>query len=476
MTEKNRFGRLLCILIIAWTTCAALYRLPDEVLGLPVKKVDLLSDIRIRPEDPRMDSLLFTPLETIPSVPDSAYLHHADSILLVKRDSLYHALLAEMETDTAHLRIRDFSPGHTGLRRFFTSLNHIETLNRPVRIAFLGDSFIEGDIIVADFRAMMQTHFGGHGVGFVPVTSNVAQYRPTIRQQSAGWKTHSILSDRQYEKYALSGLSFDTEDGEASISFRTTDNYPGLEEASSLKFIYSGNSHAEVRLICNGAKDTIRDVLPSTDSIRQYEMQGHFTDGRLRFRNAEDLQALGIALEDPAGVVVDNFSLRSNTGIVWANLHENTCRAWNEIRPYDLIIIQYGLNVTSGDQYDYKWYAENMKKAVKRLRTCFPESDMLLLGVSDRSHYHNGAYKTMPSVVALWNAQYKIAEQTGIPFWSIFHAMGGENSMVRYVKNRWAGKDYTHLSFRGGRQIAAALFDTLMLEKKLYDEVEKILD
>ncbi len=81
----------------------------------------------------------------------------------------------------------------------------------------------------------------------------------------------------------------------------------------------------------------------------------------------------------------------------------------------------------------------------------------MLLGVSDRSHQEEGEFETMPAVLALLHTQRQIARKTGIPFWNTFGAMGGENSMVRYVENNWASKDYTHLSFRGVREIATAL-------------------
>ena len=45
--------------------------------------------------------------------------------------------------------------------------------------------------------------------------------------------------------------------------------------------------------------------------------------------------------------------------------------------------------------------------------------------------------------------------------------------MVDYVSRNWAAKDYTHLSFQGGRELAYALFDALILEKQLYDTLEK---
>jgi hypothetical protein len=114
-----------------------------------------------------------------------------------------------------------------------------------------------------------------------------------------------------------------------------------------------------------------------------------------------------------------------------------------------------------------------MVETIKHLQRCFPESDLLLLSLSDRANLYNGEFKTMPAVLALLHTQRQIAKQTGIPFWNMFGAMGGENSMVKYVQKGWASKDYTHLGFRGGREIAKSLMKALMLEKDFYDEIEK---
>jgi lysophospholipase L1-like esterase len=269
---------------------------------------------------------------------------------------------------------------------------------------------------------------------------------------------------------------FEPEDSEAVISFKTVNAYPGLDKASSLKFIFSRNEQAEMRLIYNHSKDTILDVLPITDTIMQYETEGIFTDGTFYFRNAKGLQALGVVLEDNTGVVVDNFSLRGNSGVVLDALDMNSCRALNEIRAYDLIILQYGLNVATEQMNEYGWYRDRMVKVIQHIRECFPETDILLLGVSDRSKYRNGFYQTMPEVMSLLKAQYQAAQIAQVPFWSVFDAMGGENAMVRYVDRRWASKDYTHLSFRGGKEIASLLFNALIFEKELYDEMDRIED
>jgi hypothetical protein len=48
--------------------------------------------------------------------------------------------------------------------------------------------------------------------------------------------------------------------------------------------------------------------------------------------------------------------------------------------------------------------------------------------------------------------------------------------MVKYVDSNWASKDYTHLSFRGGREVANALYDALLTKKDLYDSDDNRFD
>ena len=79
----------------------------------------------------------------------------------------------------------------------------------------------------------------------------------------------------------------------------------------------------------------------------------------------------------------------------------------------------------------------------------------------------------MPSVLALLHAQRQTAKRAGVPFWNTFGAMGGNNSMVRYVEKNWASKDYTHLGFGGGRELSRVLVEAILAEMKFYEEVEQ---
>ena len=515
----NYANKFVVILSAAMIVNLAFYWLPDSIFGFPVKKVDLLADIRVSDnvgladflveegleegdfaENPSIlqqnlysktlntDSALLPPTPKNARQKEVAHVNQTQSPSYTGRTGTSDSLSAEQDNasakateddknNTNHLfntNIEDFTAGRTGLRRFFAALNNIDNLGRPVRIAFVGDSFIEGDILVADFRAKMQKHFGGRGVGFIPIKSTVAQYRPTIKQSADGWDAYSIIKNKK-RKYVISGLQFVPASDNASIRFQTVDMYPGLEEVSSLKFIYSKNDNNNTNILLRSDTDTAYYELPPTENVTQYEIKGHFTKGTMQLKNAQGLNAIGIALEDNYGVVVDNFSLRGNSGVIMSEIDGESCRELQQIRPYDLIVLQYGLNVASDSIREYGWYRNRMISVVEHIQSCFPGADILIMGVSDRSHRRGGTYSTMPAVLSLLRAQRQTAKEAEVAFWSIFAAMGGQNSMVKYVNSNWASKDYTHLSFRGGREVANVLYDAIITEKGMYDDDDRFI-
>lgn len=383
MNKDNNLGRVLALWVLTLLISFGLYSLPDEMLGYEIKKVDLLSDFKVKEDKISLDSLVLQlEQESDSLLVDSVALKDSlmraagiDSAALALRDSLYKEMYAVNGADSLGAHIEDYSVGHVGLKRFFAALKNRETIERPVRVAFLGDSFIEGDIMVADFRSALQQTFGGRGVGFVPVNSVAAQFRPTVKQTAEGWQTWSMLTDDE-QAYTLSGMTFEPLEERASVHVKTGDRYPELQEVSSLKFIYEQNSQTEMRLVHNGMTDTTVVRLPATDSVAQYVLNGTFTEADFQFENVDDFRALGVALEDETGVVVDNFSLRGHSGLLLGRLDSTQCRALNRIRPYDLVVMQYGLNVVSDSLMQYGWYGKRMVEAIHHVQHCFPDADV----------------------------------------------------------------------------------------------------
>ena len=139
---------------------------------------------------------------------------------------------------------------------------------------------------------------------------------------------------------------------------------------------------------------------------------------------------------------------------------------------YDLIILEYGLNVATERGRNYDNYQKGLITAIEHLKECFPQAGILLLSVGDRDYKNeNGELRTMPGVKNLIRYQQNIAAESGIAFWNMFEAMGGEGSMAKLVhaKPSMANYDYTHINFRGGKHLAGLLYETMIYGKEQYD-------
>ena len=177
-------------------------------------------------------------------------------------------------------------------------------------------------------------------------------------------------------------------------------------------------------------------------------------------------------MDGTEGVILDNFSLRGSSGLSLRTIPSEMLKEFNMQRPYDLIILQYGLNVATERGYNYDNYQKGLLTAIGHLKKCFPQAGLLLLSVGDRDYKtENGDLRTMPGIKNLIRYQQNVAAESGIAFWNMFEAMGGDGSMAKLVhaKPSMANYDYTHINFRGGRHLAGLLYETLLYGKEQYE-------
>ena len=114
-----------------------------------------------------------------------------------------------------------------------------------------------------------------------------------------------------------------------------------------------------------------------------------------------------------------------------------------------------------------------MHTVISRLKAAFPTASILLIGVGDRDYRdEDGRVRTMPGIRHLAAWQQRLAADSGIAFWNLFEAMGGEGSMARLAEAvpPMANRDYAHINFLGGKHLAGLLFEALMHGKELSDK------
>ena len=339
---------------------------------------------------------------------------------------------------------------------------------RPVRIAFLGDSFVEGDILTADLRERLQSAYSGGGAGFAPMASPLTAFRRTVKTQSKGWTTYNIMQRKAAPEnlrnhFYISGWVSQPAAG-ASTRWENTDYRKLLDSCDGARIFFLSPRDSRVEVTLN---DTLRRAFDITGdaAVRQIEVSAPHVRS-LAFKvlsGTEGFIGYG-AIFEGGGVVVDNYSVRSNNGqaMFWTNPSVNA--RINALTGYDLVILQYGLNIMQSGVKSYTNYAAQIEKMVAFVRSCFPRAAVLVLGVSDRSTKTDAGFEPMDAIPYMLDVQRQAARNTGAAFWPTCDAMRAQGGMEQFVKNGWAGKDYTHINYAGGRRVAWALFDALNAE------------
>lgn len=363
--------------------------------------------------------------------------------------------------------IEDFGKNDKNYRSLIQAVNAIRGNKGKCRIAFFGDSFTEGDMIIAQLRDTLQQVYGGNGVGFIPFTSPVSRLRPTIEHKHKGWTTFHITENAPSPvPYGITGGVYIPK-GEASVTFRV----PRLLKWNSLK------GYSQIRLFYRTEREGFAEI--QTDNrtperislkpggyINSFEINtANFQSVTFQYEDTSGAVFYGMSLEGKEGIYIDNFSLRGNSGPALLKIPSEILSGTDSFQHYSLIVLEFGLNVSGGSTNGLVQYEKAMEKTIEHIQTSFPEAGILIMGVSDRGgKAGSGEIRTLPQITTIRQQQKKLAEKYGLLYWDTWEAMGGENAILSFVEKGWAGKDYTHLSFAGGREIAKMLSNALILE------------
>lgn len=501
-----------------WMACAALIAVlvvvgfipPQQVGGIALRRANILSDIVTFDDAPATDEPLLADEIELPDIDweqaDETVVPLGDTVSPGReRTIVFEWCAADDAPDTAapadtllaewpaaeppRVAIEDFDTTDSGpLKAFYRKLAE----RQPVRIAFLGDSFVEGDILTADLREAMQGFFGGSGAGFAPMASPLTGFRRTVKTRSAGWTAYNIMQRTNApadirELFIVSGWTCRPADG-ASTRWEMTDAREHLCSAERARVWFRSANDSRIELIVNDSLQRTFDA-EGDESLREIVVR-HPDLRSLECRvvsGAGGFVGYGACFEGAGGVTVDNYSIRSNNGraLFWTSPVLNA--QLQALAPYDLVVLQYGLNIMQQGVSDYSKYAEQVRQMIAYVRRCFPDAAVLVLGVSDRSVKSDSGFEPMDAIPSLTRWQRTAAEQSGAAFWSTAEAMQALGGMAHFVAQGWAGKDYTHINYGGGRQIALALFEAiragaaetaaeLRTERLQREELEPVLD
>lgn len=470
MDNENKFRQPLIIIALTILILYAIsfvnvdYEIPG--IGFKLKTVDILYDIKDQPlVEPGLMNEMPRQLPTV----NTASLGFTNIISAVV--SFFESDPVKTDNSASPIFQGKKTP-ITGnvqqLSYFFNALKNAKT--KTVRIAHYGDSAIEGDLITSDIREKLQQKFGGNGVGWLGITSQDITFRMTTKHSFKGeWESPSLYTNNPKGlPLGISGEVFIPK-GNASVQYETTTSRRYLKDFSLVRLYYSNAKNSTINYYFNnGAKQTT--TLKTGSGIQELVLKptGRAKSIRIEFPTVDQAYFYGVSLENEPGVYVDNFPLRGNTGVDLGSLRTSMLKDFSKYLDYKLIILEFGLNIAGSRNTDYSWYEKEMVKMIKNLKSAFPNTSFLMISIHDKSMKKGSSFVTDPTILRLLNTQKNIAKQADIAFWSLFDAMGGENSMPNWVNANppLAFKDFIHFNDQGAKKVADLLTEALLEQNK----------
>ena len=367
---------------------------------------------------------------------------------------------------------------------FYAALDSAST--QPVRVVHYGDSQIEEDRITNVLRERWQKQYGGGGTGLLPLHQTIPTR--TIRQ----WLSiNGVVQTAQKgpKRYLVYGLR--------SMRLADSDDYGVMGQVAVMdSTLVKGSEDIVMNIEPIDKKrkphnyfNRVRVLTDSAYAIKNFELRIKSGDSLNVIKNSElriksqdfllpdsttkceiHLQGkgnvYGVSLETPTGVIVDNIPMRGCSGTIFTKIDSTQLSDFYRETNTRLIILQFGGNMipqTENPSTISGYVRSTLRQQIRYIRACAPQASILFIGPSDMSTNIDGQMTTYPLVPYMDKLLKKMAAEEQIAYWSMYDAMGGKDSMVRWVENGLAGSDYVHFTRAGANNIG----------KKLYNWIEE---
>lgn len=409
-------------------------------------------------------------VDALLAMEDSIPCAKSDSLLSAKPDSVTIGEKPKLTTTDSTREVvvpaveKPVSDTREYLRTFYAALDSAETM--PIRVVHYGDSQTEEDRISNILREQWQKKYGGGGPGLLPLHQTIPTR--TIRQwvQMNGDVQTAQGGPKRYIVYGLRSMRLD-DDGygvmgqvarmDSSLVAGSEDIWMHIEPIDKKRKPH--NYFNRVRLLT----DSIKGYVQVGDSCITLQASGVTTLPDSTVACGLHLQGrgnvYGVSLESERGVMVDNIPMRGCSGNIFTRMDSTLMSTYFAETNTRLIIMQFGGNMIPQTEKPstISGYVKTMRQQVRYMRACAPQASILFIGPSDMSMNVDGVMTSYPLVPYMDRLLAKMAAEEEIGYWSMYQAMGGKDSMVRWVEVGLAGNDYVHFTRAGANKVGRML-------------------
>lgn len=457
MKNSHSPRRLLPTLLLSFALLLALSLVPwSRLTGNFFKDFNLLEDISAIKTvntgdgeiiDPELLALIDNDANNGTTAPTT------DSVVIEKPADTVPALKPVRHGEL--VIIEDYSPSQSITANLAEALRNSH--NRIVRIGIIGDSYIEGDVFSQDIREMLQAFYGGRGAGYMMMHSDIPGFRQSVMQTDKGWTVHDIRKASKTSYKWLAGEYFTGNTG-ATSTYKGVSRLPHASTWNQSTLLFVAPADGTITITTDSG--SVEYPVSASEAVQCITVNEETAKTSVK-NGVPGLVALGLWLNDATGVTLDCMSLRGNSGITHRVLNSKLATDMSAYIPYDLIIVEYGINALSSGQKDYSKYGSYMEDVVNTLRECYPRAGILMMGIGDRGQKSGGEVHSIATAQNMVDTQRDVARRTEIAFWDTREAMGGDDAIVDWRERKLVNADYIHLNHKGGEALAKLLVDAI---------------
>jgi len=366
---------------------------------------------------------------------------------------------------------------------FFRQMRSLPGSERSLRIMHYGDSQIEGDRMTSLIRYRLQKQFGGRGIGLQPAVQLYGYQLSLKHTASENWirytsfgKVDSTLGHNMYgalgsfarfTAHLHDSIKADTIQHEAWIEVEQSKRAYSLARVYSNCRLFYGNMQAPV-LYELYADDELYDAdfLSIEEGLQVMEWNFGESPEKLRFNFTSTCSPdfYGLSLDDGKGISVDNVPMRGSAGLVFTKIDGAQLRQMYDTLGVKLLLLQFGGNVVPYIAENYTYYEKWFYGQLRELKSLVPGLSIIVIGVADMSVREKDVFVSYPNLENIRDALRSAAFRAECPYWDMYEAMGGRNSMPSWVfaEPSLATSDFVHLNERGARVLSEMFYNAFI--------------
>ena len=399
---------------------------------------------------------------------EAVKIEQIDTLNADSRDSLnyFHTFTSSHPTRfyLPNDNIKFFDP-------LFAELEKAQAGGELVHILHYGDSQIEVDRMSNNLRRFFQKHFGGSGIGLIPVgeTGNLSGVKYETSGNVALYGAFGNLARHSTRSYGISGKTA-TLSGNATIRLSHSHKNSRFSRIQLLFNDLSGNLQATLSSSAS-AEIVEKESYESGVQLMTFTLDTPSTDITLNLSGNADLY--GIFYNSHGGVTVDNIPHRGSSGTGFTKTDGAQLAACYHLMNVGAIILQFGGNSVPYllDKKSINGYVKSVERQIQFLHRIYPRATLIFVGPSDMATKIDGTLMSYPMLPYLCETLRKAANDNGAAYFDMHSIMGGRNSMIAWVNHnpQLAGPDYIHFTPAGANKMGNILSDSFNMMYELYN-------